>query len=577
MVATLSVFVQAWALRFFVGGDTTSYLDMGDAYLRGDWKMAINAYWSPLYSLLIVIPRRLLSIPMYWEPMVIQLVDLLIFLSVLASFEYFMSVLVRHRPSSAPGVNLAPLPAWALRSIGYGLFLYSTSIWLPFEFGLPDLLVMGIVFLIFACLIKLRFENGKRIVSCGLGLLLGIGYLTKAAMFPMAFIFLATALLVAGRSKRAAVGALLASLVFLIVSAPLIYALSKAKDRLTFGDSAKINYAMHVNDLPKFIHWQGAETGSGIPVHPTRKILDVPPVYEFATPVRGTYPPWNDPSYWWEGVIIRFSTRQQVMVLASNLRLYVEMMTEQAEFPTALLSLCFFAASFWSCARGLGRQWYLWIPCATAMLMYALIHVESRYVEGYWIVLWIGLFSRLALPDFEASRKFIRCVTLAVVILVGVRVLSATESGLHRFIQVNNARGSYLSWEVAEKLRQMGIQPGDHVASIGNSYDNYWARLAGVSIVAEIPAEGTEIFWESSPSVKDRVYEAIVKTGAKAIVSDSVPPGVSPTGWVRIDRENSASQSGTFFVYLLASYSRAAAINRCRNSGCARAHTFVGS
>jgi hypothetical protein len=27
--------------------DGISYLDIGDAYWRGDWHMAINAFWSP--------------------------------------------------------------------------------------------------------------------------------------------------------------------------------------------------------------------------------------------------------------------------------------------------------------------------------------------------------------------------------------------------------------------------------------------------------------------------------------------------------------------------------------------------
>ena len=30
--------------------DGVSYLDIGDAYFRGDWKAAVNAYWSPVYS-----------------------------------------------------------------------------------------------------------------------------------------------------------------------------------------------------------------------------------------------------------------------------------------------------------------------------------------------------------------------------------------------------------------------------------------------------------------------------------------------------------------------------------------------
>ena len=32
-------------------------------------------------------------------------------------------------------------------------------------------------------------------------------------------------------------------------------------------------------------------------VHPVRKLFDAPPIYEFATPLKGTSPVWYDPSY----------------------------------------------------------------------------------------------------------------------------------------------------------------------------------------------------------------------------------------------------------------------------------------
>jgi hypothetical protein len=47
-VALLAGFLQAWAGRHSMTSDGMAYLDMGDAYWRGDWTMAVNAYWSPL-------------------------------------------------------------------------------------------------------------------------------------------------------------------------------------------------------------------------------------------------------------------------------------------------------------------------------------------------------------------------------------------------------------------------------------------------------------------------------------------------------------------------------------------------
>jgi hypothetical protein len=545
VVASTCAFLTTWGQRFVLDGDTVSYLDMGDAYLRGDWKQAINGYWSPLYSLLITIPQHLFHIPKYWESTAVQMVNWLCFLFVLACFEHFLSVLIYRRFPPASEIERKMLPDWAVRSIGYAIFLFSTVVWLPRELGTPDLCVEGLVFLIFACVIKLRTGNARWIWFATLGLLLGAGYLTKAAMFPMAFVFLATGFAAGGRTKRAAAGTILALFLFAVISAPMIYALSKEKGRLTFGDSAKINYAMHVNGLPHFFHWQGAEPGGGFPLHPTRKLLDNPPLYEFGTPVAGSYPPWYDPSYWWDGVTIHVHPWEQIRVLERNLRFYCRMAGQQGEFPTALLAFCLLASSIWTCVRTIGKQWHLWVPALVGLLMYAAVVVETRYIEAYWIVLWVCLFSGLSIPDWTDSREFIRGVTSALVIVTGARAASGAITGLHEVKQVTGASATNPYADVADSLNRMGIRPGDKVASIVVSFDTYWARLADVTIVSEIPESGCSMFWESGPEAKEKVYEVISNTGAKAIVSNTVPQGLQPPGWRRI------GETGDFYVYLL--------------------------
>jgi hypothetical protein len=75
------------------------------------------------------------------------------------------------------------------------------------------------------------------------GLILGIGYWTRSILFPLGFVILS-----AGYWwKRSAPGwwrgMVVAGLVFLCTSAPLISLLSKEKGRFTFGDSGRVNYA----------------------------------------------------------------------------------------------------------------------------------------------------------------------------------------------------------------------------------------------------------------------------------------------------------------------------------------------
>jgi hypothetical protein len=80
---------------------------------------------------------------------------------------------------------------------------------------------------------------------------------------------------------------------------------------------------------------------------------------------------------------------------------------------------------------------------------------------------------------------------------------------------------------------------------IGFSLGAYWARLAGVRIVAEICAErpsppwicgggqaGITQFWDAPPEVKQQVYDAFRKAGAVAVVSSIL----RSEGLVRVER-----------------------------------------
>ncbi|HYE65709.1 MAG TPA: hypothetical protein VD966_09000, partial [Pyrinomonadaceae bacterium] len=121
--------LQAWAGRYAVGSDGISYLDMGDAYLRGDWQMAVNAYWSPLYSWLLGAMMLLLKPSPYWEFPATHLLNFLIYLGALFSFSFFLHELMRYQQQRAPDAGAERymmLPRWSWIVIGYTLFIWSS-------------------------------------------------------------------------------------------------------------------------------------------------------------------------------------------------------------------------------------------------------------------------------------------------------------------------------------------------------------------------------------------------------------------------------------------------------------------
>ncbi|NDJ14500.1 MAG: hypothetical protein EBY17_25445 [Acidobacteriia bacterium] len=54
-IAVLLALVQTSNGRFYMDPDGTAYADIARAWLCGDWGLALNGYWSPLYSWLLAL------------------------------------------------------------------------------------------------------------------------------------------------------------------------------------------------------------------------------------------------------------------------------------------------------------------------------------------------------------------------------------------------------------------------------------------------------------------------------------------------------------------------------------------
>jgi hypothetical protein len=88
--------------------------------------------------------------------------------------------------------------------------------------------------------------------------------------------------------------------------------------------------------------------------------------------------------------------------------------------------------------------------------------------------------------------------------------------------------------EIAGRLQQMGVRPGDRVAHIGAGWGLSWARLARVSIIAGVPQPEVDRYWYAGPEVQSQVNEVFRRAGARAIVAHPVPAGVPREGWQQI-------------------------------------------
>lgn len=91
--------ISAWDSRHTMGFDGISYLDIGDAFIRGDWGMVVNGFWSPLYAVLLGLAMYLLKPSPYWEFGVAHLVNFAVLYMLLLETSRIFSVQAFNLPS----------------------------------------------------------------------------------------------------------------------------------------------------------------------------------------------------------------------------------------------------------------------------------------------------------------------------------------------------------------------------------------------------------------------------------------------------------------------------------------------
>jgi hypothetical protein len=525
--------VEGLSYRYTTLPDGISYFDIASACMKGQWRAAVNAYWSPGYPVLLSFWLSIFHPSAFRELAAIKCFNCLILIVALGCFEYFLRGLLEYTQSDTTGDDreTGPLPVWALRATGYTLFFWISLYLTPPSLDAPDVLVFASILLAAGILVRVAAGADGWLRFAALGIVLGLGYLAKAIMFPLAFIFLAVAPFAVGNIRRAVPRLLLALILFSAVSAPFFLLLSRSKGRFTFGDSGRINYAEYVNGVNSFVHWQGEPPGTGTPKHPTRKILETPPVYEYASPVAGTYPPWSDPSYWYDGVRPHFELKGQLNALRLGLDDYFELFARLGSLLAGLVVLLLWGNRLRDFLKRFRSAGFLWIPALAGLAAYALIHVESRFLGGFLILLWAGTFSVIRIPRTEVGTRVSRCVILAIVLLLDVQIAWSVGHSVARLASFR----APADLEVAHELNHAGIGPGDKVATVGSaSWDRYWAYLARVSIVAEVYHDGVASFWAAGPELKTQVLNLLAKSGAKAVVAKDVPPMLLADGWRRV-------------------------------------------
>jgi hypothetical protein len=543
LAAILLCGLHAWGTRHSMSPDGICYLDVADAYARGDLAAALNSYWSPLYSWLLAGTLAVVEPGLYWESAVVHALNFVIFLGVLAAFEWLLSEWLRYRRRAAAEANShwqATLPDWLAVGLAYTLFLWTSRRFVTVSLVTPDLCVAALVYCAAALLLRLRRRGPSRWTSLLLGAVLGLGYLAKAIMFPLAFVFLAVSWRAAGRGRQAVLHLLLAGAAFLAVAGPFLIALSVSQGRLLFGDSGRLNYLWNVGGVRLPHCLASSDPPAGAPLGP-RPAVAGPAMTVFPLSAAGTYPLWYDPARWYPEAAVRFDARAQAAAVAQVATFYYELFSEHLLCFSGAVAMLYGFAFFarrqgwrsWlgSGLRNLAGQYHWLVPALAALGLYLLVgHAEYRLIGPFVLLLVIGLLEGLRLyhPQQVTVRPLGAALLTGIGVLLGCTLI-ADAGTAWAAVRRGEEPEVHPAWRVARALAERGLKPGDGVGSIGYTYNAYWARLGRYRLAAEVCVPEAARFWAAGTAGRAEVLRRFRQAGARAVVCDAGPTGVP--GW----------------------------------------------
>lgn len=556
VVALVLGAIGTWAGRFAMNSDGVAYLDGSDLFLRGAWWATPPAYWSPAYPAVIAAVRRVIGSGPEQDYAAAHIATFLLYVAALAGLDLLVRVILARGSAGradAPGGGTAgPAASEQQRGallwlLAFALFVWGMLTLIPIELVSPDMGVAAAALTAAALALRVvRAARSRRtgaavVTGIALGVTLGAGYLVKTVMFVWALLILAVLATYALRRRKVVPAVMAATLAFAALAAPQVAAVSRLAGRASIGESGRLVHAWYVDLVPcplwsatqQCMGLSGGETlsSTGRPPPYVRLTRD-PAVFSFARYPRGTFPAWFDPTVWYRGTGEPArgdggGFRRQLAVLADGLG---------AEWPIvqpfviALLGFLLIGGSTERRAvcRAAVANRILVLPAALVLLMYAAVYTEPRYLGGFVVVLVLGV----AAGPFGGvtGARSLRPL------LLGAALVMSAASAARVLREAWWARGAEpTALRTAAAVRAAGVPPGARIGVIGNGYvASFWARLARVTIIAEVHQSESDRFWSADSTKQREVLDAFRAAGARAVVADAPPAWANVAGWRRL-------------------------------------------
>ena len=144
-----------------------------------------------------------------------------------------------------------------------------------------------------------------------------------------------------------------------------------------------------------------------------------PPTYEFAGPPNETYPIWYDISRYYEGMRVSIRPREMARRLATDsLTVFKLLFGLHGAIGASLFILAAISVSCFGLAR-FGRWFDLWfvlLPCAAGLAMYAAVHTEPRYCAQFIAPAILAVLATIPLPAEAPYRRVVLAMGAAMLV-----------------------------------------------------------------------------------------------------------------------------------------------------------------
>jgi hypothetical protein len=199
-----------------------------------------------------------------------------------------------------------------------------------------------------------------------------------------------------------------------------------------------------------------------------------------------------------------------------------------------------------------------------AVVLYLPVLAEGRYLAAFIVLGFGGALASVRLSASRGGEAVGRAATIAMIAGLLLEIMAFNLEGAAQVVGLNVTPRSFLSLEGASAARappagscapsalsaESGpsvlrrvegdqvaaaravaalADPGTPVGVIGCAFGSYWAWLADVRVVAEMPADQAE-YWGASADRRAELEAAFAAAGARLLVAE-IRPASLPAGW----------------------------------------------